>query len=157
MARADRILLVVDDAAPDPQALAQAAAHLPPGLPRTVIRNKIDLTGRAPALRAADGAAEVLLSAKTGAGLDLLCAHLKQCMGFQPAGEGTFTARRRHLEAIGRAQHHLAAAHDHARARAGELAAEELRQAQRALAEITGEFAPEDLLARIFSAFCIGK
>lgn len=158
MARADRLLLVVDDAAPDPQALAEAAAQLPARPPRTVIRNKIDLTGRAPALRAAeDGTTEVLLSVKTGAGLDLLYAHLKQCMGFQPAGEGTFSARRRHLEAIGRAQQRLAAARDHARSRAGELAAEELRLAQQALAEITGEFAPEDLLARIFATFCIGK
>ncbi len=42
-------------------------------------------------------------------------------------------------------------------ARAGELVAEELRQAQNALSEITGEFTSEDLLGKIFSSFCIGK
>ena len=101
---------------------------------------------------------EIALSAKTGAGLDALRVHLKECMGFQSAGEGTFMARRRHLDAIRRAQAHLEVGYEQlSQKRAGELVAEELRQAQNALNEITGEFTPEDLLGRIFSSFCIGK
>ena len=79
-------------------------------------------------------------------------------MGFQGADAGTVSARRRHLDALARADRHL---HEARRQlleqRAGELMAEELRQAQQALAEITGEFTSDDLLGRIFSSFCIGK
>jgi tRNA modification GTPase len=79
-------------------------------------------------------------------------------MGFQAAGEGSFTARRRHLDAIRRARDHVQAGHRClAQTRAGELAAEELRLAQQALNEVTGEFTSEDLLGRIFATFCIGK
>ena len=84
--------------------------------------------------------------------------HLKDIMGFCNSGEGGFTARRRHLDALERAQSFLALGktqlHGYA---AGELLAEDLRQAQNALSEITGEFTPDDLLGRIFSSFCIGK
>ena len=66
-------------------------------------------------------------------------------------------ARRRHLDALRRAQAHVAVAHARASERAGELLAEELRQAQQALSEITGGFTSDDLLGRIFSSFCIGK
>jgi len=121
-----------------------------------VIYNKVDLTGRAPALQPTDEGHALWLSAKTGAGLELLRAHLKDCMGYH-GGEGTLMARRRHLEALERAAAALAAADGQLRIRAGELVAEELRQAQNALGEITGEFTSEDLLSRIFSSFCIGK
>ncbi len=162
MERADRVLFVLDAAHPDPVARAAAEAQLPPHLPRTLIYNKIDLTGQAPYYRAAPGPeaapyAEVALSAKTGAGLELLRNHLGESAGFRPAGENDFTARRRHLEAIARAERHLAAAAAHAAARQGELLAEELKLAQDALGEITGAVAPDDLLGRIFSTFCIGK
>jgi tRNA modification GTPase len=160
MARADRVLLVLDAATPDPAARAAAEAQLPPTLPRTIIYNKIDLTGEAPALRSATAgptAAEIRLSAKTGAGLELLRAHLKESAGFRPAGENDFTARRRHLDAIARAACHLEAAAAHAAAQQGELLAEELRLAQDALGEITGKLTSDDLLGRIFSSFCIGK
>ena len=157
MARADRILLVVDDADARPADEPGLLVQLPPELPRTVVHNKIDLTGRTPSVTEAHGVTEVALSARTGAGLELLRRHLTACMGFHPAGEGAFTARRRHLDAIRRAQTHVAAAGDRARERAGELVAEELHQAQQALSEITGEFSSDDLLGRIFSSFCIGK
>ncbi|OGI48681.1 MAG: tRNA uridine-5-carboxymethylaminomethyl(34) synthesis GTPase MnmE [Candidatus Muproteobacteria bacterium RBG_16_65_34] len=157
MERADRVLLVLDDAV-DGGVSAEVLKHLPPQVARTVIRNKIDLTGRAPGLaRTAEGI-EIALSAQTGAGLDALRRHLKECVGFQPAGEGTFIARRRHLDAIRHAQDHIARGRSQLQeARAGELLAEELRLAQQALGEITGEFTPEDLLGRIFADFCIGK
>lgn len=153
--RADRVLLIVDDAQPgDTMALLE---ELPPSLARTVVRNKIDLTGRAPGIAQQDGVTEIWLSAKTGDGLELLRRHLKECIGFHPAAEGGFSARRRHLDAIRRAQAHLVTARSHAQARAGELLAEELRQAQQALSEITGEFTADNLLGRIFASFCIGK
>ncbi len=158
MERADRVLLVTDDSVSDARAVRAAAALMPVNLPRTVLRNKIDLTGRTPGMTQTHGDVEIALSAKTGEGLEHLRRHLKECMGFQAAGEGTFMARRRHLDAIRRAQAHLAQGSARLRElRAGELLAEELRLAQQALSEITGEFTPEDLLGRIFSNFCIGK
>jgi len=171
MERADRVLLVLDDATTG-RLPAEVEKFLPPNLPRSVIRNKIDLSRRAAGITKISGSVEIALSAKTGAGLDVLRQHLKECMGFQPVGEGTFIARRRHLDAIRRAQEHLAQGRAQLKeSRAGEkrnrdvpmvdlrteLLAEELRLAQRALSEITGEFTPDDLLGQIFSSFCIGK
>ncbi|MBI3570864.1 MAG: tRNA uridine-5-carboxymethylaminomethyl(34) synthesis GTPase MnmE [Gammaproteobacteria bacterium] len=158
MERADRILLVTDDSAAGESAVQEAITMLPRNLPRTHVRNKIDLTGRAPGIADVSGNIEISLSVKTGAGLDLVRQHLKECVGFQPAGEGAFIARRRHLDAIRRAQACLVQGKVRLKeSRAGELLAEELRLAQQALSEITGEFTPEDLLGRIFSSFCIGK
>jgi tRNA modification GTPase len=157
MRRADRVLLVLDDTSHEtlpPEVLR----HVPEKLPRSVIRNKIDLTGRAPGVTRTENETEIALSARTGAGMDQLRQHLKECMGFQSAGEGMFMARRRHLDAIRRAQACLLQGQARLReSRAGELLAEELRLAQQALSEITGEFTPEDLLGKIFSSFCIGK
>ena len=98
------------------------------------------------------------LSALTGQGLQDLRAHLKQCMGYQTVDGGAISARRRHLEALARAREHTEeAARQLTEHRAGELVAEELRGAQQALSEITGEFTSDDLLGRIFAGFCIGK
>jgi tRNA modification GTPase len=98
------------------------------------------------------------MSAKTGAGLSELKDTLKACVGYNQAGEGAFTARRRHLEALSRAQDHARAAVAQLQGqRAGELVAEDLRCMQRSLGEITGAFTSDDLLDRIFSSFCIGK
>jgi tRNA modification GTPase len=126
----------------------------------TVIRNKADLTGDAPGLRVEGaGQATLTLSAlDTGAGLALLREHLKAVMGYEQTAEGSFSARRRHLDALRQAQQYL----EHGReqlihAAAGELLAEDLRQAQHSLGEITGEFSSDDLLGRIFASFCIGK
>jgi len=101
----------------------------------------------------------VWLSAKTGAGIDLLRARLLELAGWQASGESTFIARERHLIALRAAQAHVEAAEGHARERARELElfAEELRLAQERLSEITGEFTADDLLGVIFSRFCIGK
>jgi tRNA modification GTPase len=159
IAQADRVLWVF---AGDAQAAASTAgsdAHLPPGVPVTYIRNKIDLTGESAGLRETPAGPEVALSARSGAGLSGLRAHLKAVAGFQGGeGGGEFLARRRHLDALGRALEHLEAAAEVLAATAsGELLAEDLRQAQRALGEITGEFSSDDLLGRIFAGFCIGK
>ena len=124
----------------------------------TLVRNKADLSDEAPGERRLNDRVEIALSAKDGAGIDVLRDHLKQLMGYAGAGEGEFIARRRHLDAIERAQRHLA---DGQAAllggAAGELLAEDLRQAQNALSEITGAFGADDLLGEIFSSFCIGK
>lgn len=155
---ADRVLILIDDREGVTEAERVLRARLPEGLAMTLIRNKIDLSGNPPALVEGDWGAELQISAKTGQGLDLLVQHLKDCMGYRQAGEGVFMARRRHLNALDQAAQFL---HDAAeqleKYQAGELAAEDLRLAQEALGEITGEFTSEDLLGRIFSSFCIGK
>jgi tRNA modification GTPase len=168
--RADRVLYVVDAA--DAEAVAAVErdlAALPTHAPRTVVYNKIDRTGGTPSLTAARTTEEgstvdsfpataLHLSAATGAGLDLLRAHLKDCVGFLPAGSGALSARARHLDALRRARAHVETAHRLLVERhAGELVAQELTDAQRALGEITGEVTSEDLLGRIFGSFCIGK
>ena len=124
-----------------------------PGIPVLTVHNKVDLTGE-PARASAEGG-EIWLSARTGEGLDLLRGRLLELAGWRSAGEGAFTARARHLEALRRARAHIDGAR--AAARQLELFAEELRLAQDALAEITGEFSADDLLGVIFSQFCIGK
>jgi tRNA modification GTPase len=158
---ADRILLVQDSAQSqetDPAQLWPDFAEILPNQNNiTVIHNKCDLVGEAPAL--IDGLVTVIrLSAKQGEGIDLLRQHLKHSMGYSGAGEGGFTARRRHLDALTRAdkslQNGLRQLRDY---NAGELLAEDLRHCQNALSEITGEFTPDDLLGEIFSNFCIGK
>ena len=79
-------------------------------------------------------------------------------MGFDGEGEGGFTARRRHLDALERAKRALLAGQTQLQSHgAGELLAEGLRQCQKHLGEITGEFSSDDLLGEIFSSFCIGK
>ncbi len=121
------------------------------------MRNKIDLTGEPAGYAAAEGAV-INVSALTGAGMAALRERLRSVAGFQPAGEGMMTARRRHLESLATARAHFEAARElHAGPAAGELMAEELLQVQNALAGITGEFTSDDLLGRIFSSFCIGK
>jgi tRNA modification GTPase len=104
------------------------------------------------------GPPRLAVSALTGEGLDLLRTHLKTCVGYQTLDGGSVSARQRHLDALDSARRQVAEAERRLRdSRAGELVAEELRGAQQALDEITGEFTSEDLLGRIFSSFCIGK
>ena len=148
--KADVALLLVDAAHGPGEREAAILARLPP-VARLTIHNKIDVTGEAPRV-AGD---EIWLSARTGAGVALLRDKLLESAGWQAAGEGTFMARARHLEALGRAAGHLAGARESTGQL--ELFAEELRLAQAALSEITGEFTADDLLGEIFSRFCIGK
>ncbi len=154
---ADHLLLVVDDRTGPGRQLAEMADMLADGGRITVIRNKIDLSGAPAGIREGAAGTEICLSALTGSGLELLREHLAQCIGMQSSGEGIFMARRRHLDALDRARTHLEEGSNRLRDGAAELLAEELRQVQYALGEITGEFCNEDLLDRIFSGFCIGK
>ncbi|MFZ5594288.1 MAG: tRNA uridine-5-carboxymethylaminomethyl(34) synthesis GTPase MnmE [Pseudomonadota bacterium] len=162
IARADRLLLMIDDSveADDEwgDELREILRKLPQGLSITVVRNKIDLSGRAPGLRECAHGPEVALSAQTGEGIEALREHLKVSIGYGGAGEGGFMARRRHIDALRRAHDTLENASGRFRHhRAGELLAEDLRQTQDMLSEITGEFGSDELLGRIFSSFCIGK
>jgi tRNA modification GTPase len=148
--KADVALLLVDTAHGLGAHEAATLARLP-AIPRLTIHNKIDVSGEA--ARVADD--EVWLSAKTGAGLDLLQQKLLALAGWQAAGEGAFMARTRHLQALERAAVHISQARSTSTQL--EFFAEELRLAQAALSEITGEFSADDLLGEIFSRFCIGK
>lgn len=162
IAQADRVLFMVDGTTTndtDPHAIwPDFIDRLPVNLGVTVIRNKADLTGEpmTPDLSAATPVYR--LSAKTGDGIDALREHLKQCIGFDASTEGSFLARRRHLDALDRAAEHLSIGQEQLHSYiAGEILAEELRLTQQHLNEITGEFSSDDLLGRIFSSFCIGK
>jgi tRNA modification GTPase len=148
--QADVALLLVDAAHGLGEREAAILQRLP-AVARLTIHNKIDVTLDAP--RAAGD--DIWLSAKTGAGVGLLRDKLLEAAGWQAAGEGAFMARARHLDALSRAAGHLVAARESAAQL--ELFAEELRLAQAALSEITGEFSADDLLGEIFSKFCIGK
>jgi tRNA modification GTPase len=159
MTRADRVLFVID-ASEDPSGSAfhEESARMPPDVPVTLIFNKCDLAVGIPVADTIAGPPRITVSATTGRGIDSLRAHLKLCMGYQTLDTGTVSARQRHLESLSRARRYVDEAQRQLRdRRAGELVAEELRGAQQALNEITGEFTSDDLLGRIFSSFCIGK
>lgn len=160
--QADRVLLLIDSrqtALTNPQEIwPEFVEKLQDPGKITLVRNKIDLNGESAGLFTTDTATYIGISAATGAGVDSLKQHLKNIMGFSDSGESGFTARRRHLDALERANNFLASGKAQLQGyAAGELLAEDLRQAQNALGEITGEFTPDDLLGRIFSSFCIGK
>lgn len=129
--------------------------RLPSFLPKIWIHNKIDLSHKAPGIEVKDGERHIYLSARTGEGMALLRESLLEIMGWQPAGEGVFMARTRHLVALSTVESNLTIAGS--LLHQPELMAEELRLAQDALNTITGEFTPDDLLGEIFSRFCIGK
>src|SRR5574337_831000 len=149
---ADRVLLVVDDTQGWTAEDRRILERLPAKLAASIVYNKIDLTGRKAEVGQSGTLDHVALSAKTGEGMELLRAHLKNAAGYHAAGDDTFMARRRHLDALERAGTHLESAEGRLQERSGELLAEELRLAQLALSEITGEFTSEDLLSRIFSS-----
>ncbi|MYM63783.1 tRNA uridine-5-carboxymethylaminomethyl(34) synthesis GTPase MnmE [Pseudomaricurvus sp. HS19] len=160
--RADRILMVVDATTTTATSAAEIwpefVAELADTSHVTLVLNKCDLVGDSAGLKEGAEHPLVRLSAKSGDGVDQLREHLKACMGFTGTTEGGFTARRRHLEALARAEAFLQAGEVQLQTLgAGELLAEDLRQAQNALGEITGSFTPDELLGRIFSSFCIGK
>jgi len=157
MKRADRILLVVDDAVGVGLEEQFILAQLPAGSTLTVVRNKADLSGRSPGLADGPYGPEVILSATTGVGLPALITHLKAAMGYSSPDAGNFSARRRHLEALHKTQAHLDSAATTLMTFSLELLAEELRLCQERLGEITGAVTADDLLGQIFGSFCIGK
>ncbi len=151
MATADAVLWIQDASEDD---AGEMSASVPDGVPVVVVRNKIDLV----APDAPDGGNALALSAKTGAGIDALRERIRELAGYRDLGEGAFTARQRHVDALGRAARHFAAGRAALeKTRAGELLAEELRLAQLELGQITGAVTSDDLLGEIFSSFCIGK
>ena len=163
--QADRVLLVVDGTetqALDPHAIwPEFVDKLPHPERITVIRNKADLTseraGYSP-VNDTQPSPVVRLAAKEGEGVSALREHLKDIMGYNSANEGGFIARRRHIDALNQASMFLNNGLEQLTgAAAGELLAEDLRMAQNALNEITGEFSSDDLLGKIFGSFCIGK
>jgi tRNA modification GTPase len=154
--RADLILLVVDASnglTPQDEAIL---GDLPTGIPRVLVFNKADLLGDSVATASATGEiTRVYVSARTGEGMEHLRDKLLEIVGWRDQESGAFMARERHLRALALAQTHLSEAN--AVMGNAELFAEELRLAQHALDQITGEFTSDDLLGEIFSKFCIGK
>ena len=156
ISKANLVLWVSDATCPETRIADPAVvARLPKGVPQIVVINKIDLCDQKPATYAGENATEVALSAKTGAGIELLRNAMLEAVGWGGSGEGLFMARERHLQALQVAQTHVEQVSVHMPQL--ELVAEELRLAQGALASITGEFTADDLLGEIFSRFCIGK
>ena len=156
--QADRVLLVIDDQAGFTAADEAILEQLPAGVPHTRVFNKIDLSGREAGQTEHEGQPRIALSLHSGAGLESLRQYLKHSVGYADHAEGSFSARRRHVDALRRAFEHVVTGQQQLeQQRAGELLAEELRQAQRVLGEITGDVSSDELLGRIFSSFCIGK
>lgn len=159
---ADRVLLLVDSQESLDDNIEQLWPHaigvLPPIEKIILIHNKIDLVQQSPKIHKTNkGVYQLLISAKTGEGLDYLREHLKTIMGYT-SSEGLFMARRRHVVALENALSTLQQGETMLREhRAGELLAQDLRYAQDLLGEITGEVTSDALLGEIFSSFCIGK
>jgi tRNA modification GTPase len=149
--RADLAIVVLDARDPD-AGLSAVAGDIQDVPARLVVHNKVDLLEGA----AADDAV-VRVSARTGAGLDALRAALATQVAGPAAGEGAFTARQRHVDALRIAADAVADARATLQAQTLELTAEALRMAHDAVGEITGRVLPDDLLGHIFSSFCIGK
>ena len=156
--QADKILYLVDAQA------HQSITHDPlfeqlqqAGPATAIVYNKMDLVKNRPS-GTQDHVDQLAISAKTGEGIEALRSYLKTSAGYQNIGDGGFMARRRHIQALQQSLEHVEQGETQLlKNRAGELLAEELRQAQQCLAQITGEFSADDLLGKIFSSFCIGK
>lgn len=152
--QADKILLLIDSTDPDCDSIIST---LPTDLDITKIYNKIDLLGIEPEIRETESGSQIYLSVKKGIGMELLTNYLKQSVGFNGETDDVFIARKRHIDALTQGQRFVESALEQLQNQAGELVAEDLRQAQNSLAEITGAFSSDDLLGKIFSSFCIGK
>lgn len=160
IARADHLLFVVDAKAdPKARAFEEERASLPEGVPVTLVMNKVDLLRRSLAATPAVNGTPAMfpISASTGAGLTELRRHIAAKAGAVESTGGAFSARARHVEALRRAIKHVDAAADQLGGKQAELAAFELREAQRELGELVGEVTSDDLLGKIFGSFCIGK
>jgi len=156
--KADLIVVVSDASVPEEQDF-ERLVDFPHALeiPVIYLHNKIDLIGVEPRADTTDGVRHVWASAKQGIGTDLLEQAILQMSGWsETAGEALFMARERHVRALKQCSAYLAAAAA-VEPTALEFCAEELRLAQSALSQLTGELAADDLLGEIFSRFCIGK
>ncbi|MBK6908793.1 MAG: tRNA uridine-5-carboxymethylaminomethyl(34) synthesis GTPase MnmE [Rhodocyclaceae bacterium] len=153
--KADVVLHVVDSRTGLVCLDDSISARLPKGVERLIIENKCDIAHLDPTRFVAGDHVHVRLSAKSGEGVDLLRTELKRVSGWSGSGEDVILARERHIHALVCADERAVLAEELLGQL--ELCAEELRLAQGALAEITGEFSADDLLGRIFSSFCIGK
>jgi len=152
MHKADFVLLIIDEDEINLDAFAQYLNKI------IVVRNKIDLIKEEAGIEPKQAYDVIYVSVKTGKGLDLLENYLKAKVGFSGSSEDGFIARLRHLQALNMAEQYLLNGHSRFnKNHALELLAEELRRAQKALNELTGEFCSDDLLGKIFSEFCIGK
>ena len=161
---ADRILLVIDESTTAEEVFDSSALSPLKNLqsvrdiPVTIVKNKCDLSNHQPEIKLHQDTTVIYLSAKTGAGLNLLKQHLKTCMGYKEGGVGNFSARRRHLRSLEEAKNFLLNGQlQLLQSGAGELLAEDLRLCQKSLGEITGAVSSDELLGVIFSSFCIGK
>jgi tRNA modification GTPase len=152
--QADKILLLIDSTNSEIDSIINS---LPDNLNITKIFNKIDLLGKEPKIIESQDGTQIYLSVKKRLGLDLLTDHLKKSVGFNGETDNVFIARKRHIDALRQGQEFVESAIVQLQNQAGELVAEDLRQAQNSLAEITGAFSSDDLLGKIFSSFCIGK
>lgn len=156
ISEADAVLHLVDDRSST--AAEEVGPQVSPDQAQLRVYNKIDLTGSSPGLDESVDPPVLRISARTGAGLDALRERLKAIAGYRSGEEGLFIARRRHVEALEEAAAALEqGGRQLAGPVAGELLAEDLREAQDALGRITGTVTSDDLLAEIFSSFCIGK
>jgi len=154
MKKADGVLWIQDASIAE---TSDRDEEIPPAVPVIILRNKIDVSGAAPGA-SADDPQTLNISARTGAGIDELRETIRKLAGYKDLGEGAFTARRRHVEAISAAAEHFQRGREAlSNERAGDLFAEDLRLSHEALGEVTGAFTSDDLLGRIFSTFCIGK
>lgn len=154
---ADAVLWIQDASDDENESLAALGEKLPDNVPVVCVRNKIDLTEESAGLQD-EQPLIINMSAKTGVGIESLREQIRKLAGHRDLGEGAFTARRRHIDALTRADDHFqTGCKALEESKAGELLAEELRLAQEALGEITGSFTSDDLLGKIFSEFCIGK
>lgn len=152
--QADKVLLLIDSTDPEIDSIINT---LPNNLNITKIYNKIDLLEIEPEITETKHETQIYLSVKKGIGMELLTTYLKKSVGFNGETDDVFIARKRHLDALIQGQNFVESAIIQLQNEAGELVAEDLRQAQNSLAEITGAFSSDDLLGKIFSSFCIGK
>jgi len=160
MGKADLVLLMIDSQNELSEADQNLLGKLPTNIPVLIVINKIDLLNQSAKIEDKNGYTIIYLSAKTGAGVEMLCEKILALIGWHShvAGEGVFMARQRHLHALDQAQNHLNKSITWAtNGEALEVLAEELRLTQYSLSSIVGEFSADDLLGEIFSHFCIGK
>ncbi|MGH8506998.1 MAG: tRNA uridine-5-carboxymethylaminomethyl(34) synthesis GTPase MnmE [Stenotrophobium sp.] len=156
--KAEIALFLVDDRVGLTETDHALLKKLPSAVRPLIVSNKCDLSLRSPARASEAGYSVIRLSAANGDGVDALTEEILRLAGVLTRTEGVFSARTRHIDALQRALSGVSAAKQRLeQGAAAELAAEELRLAQQALSEITGEFTSDDLLGRVFSQFCIGK